>query len=153
MHNPNLLFNAASFLGHSEKKGSASNPVILDAVHTLFPNWKDDSTIAWCSCIAHLWAINCCLENPRDAGIVNPGLARTWLQVGEPIDNPQPGDVVIFWRGSPTSGKGHVALYCNRIGPIIYVLGGNQANAITVSGYAASRLLGYRRLREIPPAV
>lgn len=153
MHNPEILFNAASYLGHAERKGSTSNPVILDAVRLLFPNWKDDSTIAWCSCWTHLIAENICLESPAKAGHPTPGMARSWLTVGEPVENPLPGDVAIFWRGSPTAGTGHVAFYCNRIGPVIYVLGGNQANAVTVSGYAESRLLGYRRLRKAPLAV
>ena len=147
--NPSLLHNALSYVGHAEKKGSASNSIILDAVRVLFPKWKDDSTIPWCSCWTHLIAMNICAENPAELGHKTPGMARSWLTVGEPVDDPQPGDVAIFWRGSPTAGTGHVAFFCNRIGSIIYVLGCNQANAVTVSGYAAHRLLGYRRLRPL----
>ena len=149
MLNLSLLHNAASYLGHAEKKGASSNPIILDAVRVLFPEWDDDSTIAWCSCWMHLVAMNVCAENPAEAGHALPGLARSWLTVGEEVDTPQPGDVAIFWRGSPTARTGHVAIFCNRIDDVIYVMGGNQANAITVSGYSAKRLLGYRRLRGL----
>jgi len=148
MLGPTILHNAASYLGHAEKKGPDSNPIILDAVRVLFPNWTDDSTIAWCSCFMHLIAMNVCAENPAEDGHQKPGLARSWLTVGEEVDTPQPGDVAIFWRGSPSAGTGHVAIYCNRIDDVIYVMGGNQANAITVSGYSAKRLLGYRRLNK-----
>ena len=148
MH-PTLLYNALSYAGHREIDGPGSNPIILDAVRVLFPNWKDDSSIAWCSCWMHLIAENNCLENPAANGHPTPGMAKSWLTVGEKIDNPLPGDVAIFWRGSPSAGTGHVALYCNRIGSEVFVFGGNQSNAITLSAYSVNRLIGFRRLREV----
>jgi uncharacterized protein (TIGR02594 family) len=149
MKNPDILFNALSYIGHTENPGPSSNKIILDAIHTIFPNWKDDSTVAWCSCFAHLIAQNLCFENPMEQGHKAPGTARSWLTVGKEVESPLPGDVVIYWRGSPNSWKGHVGFFCNRIGDKIYTLGGNQGNAITIAPYSASRLIGYRRIRPI----
>ena len=60
---------------------------------------------------------------------------------------PERGDVVIFWRGSPASWMGHVALYH---GPAansndILVLGGNQNDELNISAYSTARVLGVRR--------
>ncbi|MTB53046.1 TIGR02594 family protein [Lewinella sp. W8] len=148
--NPDLLYNALSYIGNTEEVGPKSNEVILNAIHTLFPGWRDDSTIAWCSCFTHLIAINVCGENPLQTGHKAPGTARSWLTVGDPVETPLPGDIVVYWRGSKNSWQGHVGFYCNRIGDKIFTLGGNQANSITVSAYSANRLLGFRRLRPAP---
>ena len=70
--------------------------------------------------------------------------ARSWLDIGMETNNPQPGDVVVLWRESKNSWKGHVGFYINRVDDEIFILGGNQDNQVKISGYPSSRLLGYR---------
>ncbi len=75
--------------------------------------------------------------------------ARSWLHVGVSVVDPEPGDVVIFWRESPNSYKGHVGIFMgySQDKTRIYTLGGNQGNMVSQSAYSASQLLGFRRLR------
>ena len=70
--------------------------------------------------------------------------AKSWLDLGMETNDPQLGDVVIFWREDKKSRKGHVGFFINRIGDEIFVLGGNQDNQVNISSYVASSLLGYR---------
>jgi len=75
--------------------------------------------------------------------------ARSWLLFGMNVDTaPEPGDVVVFWRGSRDSWLGHVGFFLgfSKNGQRIYCLGGNQGNQVSVSAYPAENLLGFRRL-------
>ena len=145
--NEQLLFNALGYIGYREQEGPKSNIRILNWIRWLFPDWEDDSTLAWCSVFMNMVAENVCAENPLKSKHPTPGMARSWLSVGEVVDKPMPGDVCILWRGSPKGPKGHVGLYCNTIDDRVYLLGGNQGNAVCVADYDANRVLGYRRLR------
>jgi len=76
--------------------------------------------------------------------------ARSWLNIGEEVKEPQAGDVVIFWRESKNSWKGHVAIYVNHSENKKYIncLGGNQSNKVCIRAYKAEQLLGFRRLEK-----
>lgn len=69
-------------------------------------------------------------------------------KLGQSIDvnNAKPGDVVVFWRGSKDSWKGHVAFYSHHDANNVYVLGGNQGNAVSIQAYPRSRLLDVRTM-------
>ena len=103
------------------------------------PGVMDDET-AWCAAFVGAML--------RRAGVKSTGAlnARSYLDWGTPVDrkNAQPGDVVIFKRGS-SSWQGHVAFFVKDRGALIDVLGGNQSNAVNVKGYQAAALLGIRR--------
>jgi len=72
--------------------------------------------------------------------------ARSWLEVGEEIDDPEMGDIVVLWRENKNGWKGHVGLYMDSDSTHIAVLGGNQSNQVNIKMYPKERLLGYRRL-------
>jgi hypothetical protein len=78
------------------------------------------------------------------------GLARSWLNSGFSVENPEPGDVVVYWREDPESQKGHVGLFMgySKNQSRIYTLGGNQDDSVSVSAYPTERLLGFRRLTK-----
>ncbi len=103
------------------------------------PGVTNDET-AWCAAFVGAML--------RRAGVKSTGAlnARSYLDWGTPVDrkNAQPGDVVIFKRGS-SSWQGHVAFFVKDRGALIDVLGGNQSNAVNVKGYQAAALLGIRR--------
>ena len=69
----------------------------------------------------------------------NPYLAANWVKFGEPV-KPQYGAVLSFWRGSPSSWKGHVAFYIGEDDQNYYVLGGNQSNKVSKTFIAKNRL-------------
>ena len=82
-----------------------------------------------------------------------PLTARSFLRWGdEIIGDPQPGDIVVFPRGS-SDWQGHVGFYFGtvEVGGITYyrVLGGNQSNKVNIELYPAQQALGIRRLSPI----
>lgn len=96
----------------------------------------DPAKIPWCgdfveTCIA--------LTLPDEVLPTNPYLAANWAKWGQEC-SPQYGAVMSFWRGSPTSWKGHVAFYVAEDDEAYHVLGGNQQNSINVTRIAKKRL-------------
>lgn len=125
-----------------EYPGSKHNPDVLkyfDATRYNGADWITDET-AWCSAFMNWCAEQSGLEK---SGELN---ARSWLKVGEEVNEPLPGDVIILWRESKNSWKGHVGLFVREKGESVFVLGGNQNNEVNISPYPKDRVLGYRRL-------
>lgn len=118
-----------------------SNPQI-EAYHkmaTVKNNKGADDSIPWCSSFM-CWAF-------ESAGLpsTNSRAARSWLKYGKETKNPVRGDLVIFWRESISSSKGHVALFegYDSNGNIL-CLGGNQNDAVCIKPYLKQQLLGFR---------
>lgn len=138
----NILQIAFAELGVQEIAGPSHNPVIVKyATEAGFTNITDDET-PWCSIF-----VNWCCEK---AGLqrTHKANARSWLSVGNPVDNPFPGDVVVLWRDSPESWQGHVGLFCgySKDKTQLFILGGNQRNSVSVQAFDAGKVLGFRRL-------
>ncbi len=140
-----LIQIAAQEIGVAEIAGSDHNERILQYAHDIGHTWIEDDETPWCSRFMSWVAMKADMQRSER------GNARSWLNVGTPVEDPEPGDVVIFWRGSPESHKGHVGLYkgFSRDGTRVYVLGGNQGDQVGISAYAAERVLGYRRLQPV----
>lgn len=139
-----LFVKALEYYGEKEVKGIKSNNRLL----TLIKQWaswvKDDSEIAWCSIFVNY------IAKKLEYEYSNKLTARSWLNIGTPInlENAEIGDVVIFWRGSVTDWRGHVALYVRHDSNNVWVLGGNQNDQVNISAYSRERLLGVRRLNK-----
>jgi len=139
-----LLLRALQEVGVKEIKGTKHAPEILKYLEWAgFDKLFNDDETAWCSTFVNAMAESLCLERSHKAN------ARSWLEVGEPVQDPQPGDVVIFWRGSPNDWRGHVGIFVSERNGYIYTLGGNQGDQVSVAPYLKQRLLGYRRLRTL----
>lgn len=142
----NTLINIASReIGTIEIPGPKHNSRIVNyAQEAGFEYIKDDET-PWCSIFMNWVAQKANLESTKLAN------ARSWLNVGRQVDHPEPGDIVIFWRESPNSYKGHVGIFMgySQDQSRIYVLGGNQNNQVGETAYSTSKLLGFRRLRPV----
>lgn len=137
-----ILFQALATAGLAETLGTPSNPEIMHmaqetGVSGSYPN--DDT--AWCGLAMGAWVTRAGLKPP-------PGFlsARNWLHFGDAVTVPEVGDTVVFWRDSPTSGLGHVAIFLKERSGWLYVLGGNQGNQVCIAPYLKSRVLGYRRI-------
>lgn len=135
-----LLFTALAEYGVKEVPGPENNPRIMDYFQVIGQNWVQGDETAWCSAF-----VNYCAKTSgyEYTGKLN---ARSWLEIGYEVKTPRPGDIVIFWRESPESWKGHVALYINALRKYQWVLGGNQSNMVKISTYPDYQLLEYRRL-------
>jgi uncharacterized protein (TIGR02594 family) len=139
MNNIELFNFAMSQYGVTERSGGEHNPIILNYFKEIGHEWVTTDETAWCSAFMN-W---CCLK----LGLERSGKldARSWLKVGEPVEAPSLGDIVVYWREDPNSWKGHVGIYCNQIQDRIYTLGGNQNDMVCIKPYLDYRLLEYRR--------
>jgi len=100
----------------------------------------DPATTAWCAAY-----VNSTLAQSGYKG-TGSNMARSFLNYGEPVDQPQQGDLAVFSRGDPNGPYGHVGFFDGRNEDgTVRVLGGNQGDAVSYSNYPEDRLLGYRR--------
>lgn len=100
----------------------------------------DPATTAWCAAFVDATLAQ---AGKQGTGKLN---ARSYLEWGQEVSEPQVGDIAVFSRGDPNGWQGHVGLFkgYNEDGTI-NVLGGNQSNSVSVKPYSADRLLGFRR--------
>lgn len=140
---------AQRFVGIKEVPGTAANPQIVAMLQLEDAAIANDE-IAWCSAFANYVAW--LLRLPRSKSLA----ARSWLQVGVPItlaEAQAENDVVILMRGGgPQPGPdvlqapGHVGFYAGTQGASVLVLAGNQGDAVNISSFPQSLILGIRRL-------
>lgn len=126
--------------GVQEWTGPTHNPEVMKFFKD-FPSITTDET-SWCAAFVY-WCI-------KEAGMTPKKslAARDWLNWGEPVFEPELGDIVIFSRGDPKGWQGHIGFYVKNDGSNIWVLGGNQSNQVVIDKYAGTRLLGYRRYKK-----
>lgn len=137
-----LLKIAFGELGTEEIVGDKHNPEVLKyAKETNIPG-VDTDEVAWCSTFVN-WVA-------KKAGLQFSGKAnaRSWLNVGVKVMVPEPGDIVVFWRESPQSWKGHVGIFLGLSADKkrVYCIGGNQGNRVSVSAYRLDTVLSFQRL-------
>lgn len=137
--NPMDIAAHALGLNEADKKAALSDYLTTGGANL------DPATTAWCAAF-----VNATL---KQAGMEGTGsnMARSYLDWGQPVDQPQRGDVAVFSRGDPNGPYGHVGFFdgYNADGTI-RVLGGNQGDAVSVASYSPDALLGFRRATEQP---
>lgn len=126
---------ARKYEGLREIKGALHEPVIVGWLKKLGAWWRDDEQ-PWCGTFAAVVV--------SEAGMKPPAAwyrAKAWLSWGKKLDGPSLGAIVVFER----TGGGHVGIVVgiDDKGNLM-VLGGNQGDAVRVSPFARSRVLGYR---------
>jgi uncharacterized protein (TIGR02594 family) len=133
---------AASQMGLSE---TGQRAAIQDYLTTGGAN-LDPATTAWCAAF-----VNSTLQQTGGQG-TGSNMARSFLDWGQPVDQPQEGDVAVFSRGDPSGPYGHVGFFkgYDDQGNVL-VLGGNQGDAVSISPYPRENLLGFRRAGEAEP--
>jgi len=140
-----LLKIAFNELGTEEIAGDRHNPEILKYAKESGISGIESDEVPWCSIFVN-WVA-------KKAGLQFSGKAnaRSWLNVGTKVSNPEPGDLVVFWRGNPESWEGHVGFFLGYSGDKnrVYCLGGNQGNRVSISGYRTDTVLSYQRLAPI----
>lgn len=133
---PQDLDYAGSALGLNETDKKAA---LQDYLSTGGQN-LDPATTAWCAAF-----VNATLSHQGKQG-TDSLAARSFLDWGNPVAEPQVGDVAVFSRGDPNGWQGHVGFFQGYAPDgSISVLGGNQGNAVSVQNYPTDRLLGFRR--------
>jgi uncharacterized protein (TIGR02594 family) len=112
------------------------HPQILE--YFKFTGFNGRVTDNWCSAAMCYLMAHLGLEHP------NSPTARHWLRVGEVLEEPREGCIVVLWRISPQAWQGHVSLFVSETETNLYLFGPNQSNAWQLSSYPKTRLLGYR---------
>lgn len=125
-------------VGTKEIPGPQHNEEIVDWAADVGHAWVRDDETAWCASFVGAMLEKAGLRSTRKLN------ARSYMEWGQPTTKPQAGDLVIFWRKSPSHWTGHVGFFVKREGDRIMVLGGNQSNAVNTAWYPAGRLLGFR---------
>jgi uncharacterized protein (TIGR02594 family) len=133
------LSEAENLVGTREALGSSNNPVILDWADSLDIHYGSDD-VPWCG----LFVAHCIGATMQDEVLPsNPLGARQWERFGEPTE-PRLGAVMVFWRESRSSDKGHVGFYTGEDDGAYRILGGNQGDKVCVTWIAKDRLLKAR---------
>lgn len=125
---------AARFVGVKETPGHASTPLVL-AMLQLDGTWPTDDAVPWCSAFLNFIAF--VLGLPRSKSLA----AISWQTVGEPIaltDAIAGNDIIVFPH--------HVGLFARLTWDRVYVLGGNQSDAVNVSPFPRAAIVAVRRL-------
>jgi uncharacterized protein (TIGR02594 family) len=131
---------AQRLIGVAEDVSAKSNPLLIGWGRELGCYYVDDET-AWCG----LFVGHCIASQmPAEPLPANPLGARQWRKFGRRCD-PQPGAVMVFWRVSARDARGHVGFYVAEDAAGFYhILGGNQADAVTISRVPKARFLEAR---------
>ncbi|QGY46239.1 TIGR02594 family protein [Maribellus comscasis] len=140
-----LLKIAFNELGTEEIVGDQDNPEVLKYAKEVGIKGITNDEIPWCSTFVNWVAWKAGLQYSGKAN------ARSWLNIGEKVTAPEPGDIVVFWRESPQSWKGHVGIFLGISADKkrVYCLGGNQGNRVSVSAYRLNTVLSYQRLAPV----
>lgn len=145
-----LLRIATAELGVKETAGTESNSRIMEYAKGAGFDWYKNDETPWCSVFLN-WAANQAgLERSKE------GMARSWQKVGVVVTNPEPGDVVLVTNTPGSKEVNHVGIFngFSEDGTRIYLLGGNQSDTVSITGYKKNLLVEYRRLAPVgTPAV
>lgn len=140
------LIEALRLIDTKEVAGPGNNPLIMNWADDLDVGYASDE-VAWCG----LFVGHCVGSQLPFEGLPQNILgARQWLKFGDEV-TPQFGSVLVFWRSSPESWKGHVGFYWGEDHRDYHVLGGNQSNAVNIKKLKKTRLLGARWPKSVTP--
>lgn len=130
---PRWLAFARRYCGLREIKGRNHAPEILAMWKVLGLPFADDET-PWCAGFAGFVLESVGIASTRS------GMARSYERWGVKLEKPAVGALVTFKR----AGGGHVGFVTGRdAAGNIMVLGANQADAVNIKPFAASRVTGY----------
>lgn len=128
--------------GVKEVHGPGANPDIIaffkDAGHAEITS---DET-AWCAAF-----VGACLHRAGvtiDVPKLKRLMARSYLEQGTPIEKARVGAIAVITRGDASGWQGHVGFVVGETETHLAILGGNQADAVTVAHFPKAKLLGLR---------
>lgn len=136
--NSSLIDTAKQFSGFSENRPS-DRAALQDFFKAANIN-VDPKMTAWCAAFVNAVLASNGLPG---TGALN---ARSFLEHGQAVQDPQPGDLVILKRGSGNV-QGHVGFFMgDAANGGVRVLGGNQGNEVGEDTFRREDVLGFRRI-------
>lgn len=142
------LKEALRLKGIREKAGPGSNPVILDWATDMGITYGSDD-IPWCGLFVGHCISSTLDREPTPTNVLG---ARNWQTFGIKTQ-PTPGAVMVFWRESLQSYKGHVGFYTGEDDTAYRILGGNQSDSVSLAWVKKDRLLAARWPSSLPAPV
>lgn len=141
MDQPAWLAAAWAEFGVREIPGSESSAEILRYFRDAGDDQPQTDETPWCAAFVGAML--------KRAGAPGTGslMARSYLDWGLGIDDARLGAIAVLARGDdPTAG--HVGFVLGETADRLYLLGGNQGDAVAVAGFDKSRLVGLRWPKE-----
>ena len=135
-----LLDIALTQYGVHEIPGELNNPEVMKYYHDTDRKWVNSETTPWCDAFID-W---CCWK--IGLGFTDGLNARQWLEYCTKVELIEEADLVLYWRESPDSWKGHISIPIAEREHMIFSLGGNQGDMVQISPYFANRKLAYLKL-------
>lgn len=138
-HAGDIILNSAAYLNDHERtdRKELTEFIGVDPVRT-----------EWCAAFMNAVLEESDVPSLNTIGHKYPLTARAYLDWGDRVEYPLPGDIVVFPRGNQ-GWQGHVGIFLEvrTIDGKEYfmILGGNQNNTVSIKPYLASRALGIRR--------
>jgi len=133
---PDWIRIADGEMGQAEVPGASHNLRIVRYARDIGCTWVESDEVPWCAGF-----VGACLQR---AGLEHTGsmLARSYLKWGVEC-GPVPHAVAVLRRGNDPRA-GHVGFLVERRDGKVYLLGGNQGNAVSIAAYMEADVLGYR---------
>ncbi len=134
---PAWLAEAWRELGQTEIAGAQHNRRITAFFKELGHEAHARDEVAWCAAF-----VGACLER-SGLSSTRSLMARSYANFGEPVEKEQVGALVVLSRGkNPVFG--HVGFLVGWSKDRLWLLGGNQSDAVSVEGYGRDRLVAFR---------
>ncbi|MBS0237314.1 MAG: TIGR02594 family protein [Proteobacteria bacterium] len=137
MDQPAWLEAAWAEFGVREISGKENSAEILRYFREAGDTNVESEETPWCAAFAGAML--------KRAGCEGTGslLARSYLDWGLSLEEPRLGAIAVLARGDDPAA-GHVGFLIGTTGEKLYLLGGNQNDAVSVAAFDAARLLGFR---------
>lgn len=139
---PKWLAAARVQMGQKEIPGAKHNSRIVEWFKAAKAPWFKDDETPWCGAFAAGCMLAAGQTIPDKGEAVR---AKAWATWGKDTP-PRVGAVAVFGR----DGGGHVGFVVGESATHLYVLGGNQSNAVNIMPIAKSRLIAFRWPAALP---
>jgi len=139
-----ILLEMLKMYGLKEVAGKGKNPEIIKMFHEIGFEWVQDDETSWCSAALNYFCKKLGYER---SGALD---AKSWLKMPIKVLQPSMGDIVVFWRETPDSWKGHVGLFITQDLTTVWCLGGNQGDMLCIKPYPRDHVIGYREVHKLP---
>lgn len=128
---------ARAELGVRETPGKRSTPRVQTYFGATVAGDKTNDDVPWCSAFVNWVMAQAGFRGTRRLA------ARSWEHWG--VASPaRTGAIVVLWRESPESTKGHVGFLVSEAADTVTLLGGNQSNMVSIRTFPKVRVLTMR---------
>lgn len=138
---PRWLELARAEIGVLEKAGPEANPKVLAFFREVGHEWVKDDATAWCGAFEGAIFKRAGIAPPPPSKVLG---ARNWESWGERLDQPALGCVGVKRRTDGQAWQGHVGFVVAASPTTIWMLGGNQADSVSIAPFSRWQFTAFR---------